>query len=97
MKCQVNLKKMLKFSLNVVYILVIRFCFVGIYINNFIHLVKDKKYDVPVKLYKGEFSIPVSESTRLQKSTIVKFWKRKGKFTCNENTLFCNVKKLILL
>ena len=97
MKCQANLKKMLKFSLNVVYILVIRFCFVGIYINNFIHSVKDKKYDVPVKFYKGEFSIPLSESTRLQKLTIVKFWKSKGKFTCNENTLFCNGKKLILL
>ena len=90
MKCQVNLKKVLKVLLNVVYILVIRFCFVGIYSNNFIHSIKDKKYDVPVKLYKGEFSVPVSGCTRLQKSTIVKFWKSKGKFTCDENTLFYN-------
>ena len=83
---------MLKVLVNVVYILVIRFCFV-----DFIHSVKDKQYDVPVKLFKGEFSILVSECTRLQKPTIVKFWESKGKFTCEGNTLFYNGKKLILL
>ena len=67
MKCQVNLKKMLKISLNIVYILVICFCFVGIYSNNFIHS------NVQLKLLKGELSIPISECTTLQKSTIMKF------------------------
>ena len=73
------------------------FLFCWYYSNNFIHSVKDKQYDVLVKLFKGEFSILVSECTRLQKPTIVKFWESKGKFTCDGNTLFYNGKKLILL
>ena len=59
------MKKMLKVSLNLVYILVICFCFVGINSNNFIHSVKEKKQDVQVKLVKEELSIPVSECTTL--------------------------------
>ena len=82
------MKKMLKVSLNLVYILVICFRFVGIYSNNFIHSVKEKKQDIQVKLVKEELSIPVSECTTLQKSTIMKFWRSNGKFTCDANTLF---------
>ena len=72
-KCQVSMKKILKSSLNPVYILFICLFFVCIYSNDFIHLVKDEEYNVLVKLYKREFSAPVSDHTRLQKSTIVKF------------------------
>ena len=67
------------------------FFFVGIYSNNFIHS------DVQLKLLKGELSIQISECTTLQKSIIMKFWRSKGKFTFDGNTLFQNGKKLILL
>ena len=64
------------------------FLFCWYYNNNFIHSVKEKQYDVPVKLFKGEFSILVSECTRLQKSTIMKFWESKGKFPAMEIRCF---------
>ena len=97
MKCQVNLKKMLKVLLNLVYISLICFCLVCIYSNNFTYPARDEEYDARVKLCKSEFSIPVSDLTRLQKSTTLKFWRSRGKFTCDGNTLFYNEKKLILL
>ena len=64
--------------------------FVDIFLfsNNFIQPVKDEEYYVLVKLCKREFSMPVSQRTRLEKSIIAKFWRSKGKFICDENKLF---------
>ena len=68
-----NLEKMFKVSLNnPSHILLISFFFVCIYCDDFIHPIKDDEYDILLKLCKGEFYTPVSERTRLQKSTIVK-------------------------
>ena len=73
--------------------------FVDIFLfsNNFIQPVKDEGYYVLVKLCKGEFSMPVSQRTRLEKSIIAKFWWNKGKFICDENKLFYKGKMVILL
>ena len=46
--------------------------------NQFIHPAKDEEYEIFLKLCKGEFSVPVR--SKLQKSTIIKFWRNREKF-----------------
>ena len=60
--------------------------FVGLYLvcikcNQFIHPVKDEEYEILLKLCKGEFSVPLADRSKLQMSTIIKFWSNREKFS----------------
>ena len=61
--------------------------------NQFIHPAKDEEYEILLKLCKGEFSVPVR--SKLQKSTIIKFWRNREKFSQNKNVLFYDGKKVL--
>ena len=65
--------------------------------NQFFHQVKDKQYETLLKLCKGEFSVPVTDRSKLQKSTIFKFWRKREKFSQNKNVLFYDDKKVLCL
>ena len=63
--------------------------------GKFIHPVEQDEYHVLVKLAQGEFSVPVKERTRAEKSAIIKFWRARGKFTCEDDgTLLFNGRKV---
>ena len=63
--------------------------------NQFIHPVKDEEYEILLKLCKGEFSVLVADRSKLQKPTIIKFWRNREKFSQNKNMLFYDGKKVL--
>ena len=65
--------------------------------NQFIHPVTDEEYEILLKLCKGEFSVPIADRSKLQKSTIIKFWRNREKFSQNKNVLFYDGKKVLCL
>ena len=65
--------------------------------NQFIHPAKDKEYKILLKLCKGDFSVPVVDRSKLQKSTIIKFWRNRERFYQNKNVLFYDDKKVLCL
>ena len=39
--------------------------------------IPDEQYEVLLKLLKNDFNVPVKDRTKIQKSTVVKFWRNK--------------------
>lgn len=64
--------------------------------SHFIHPLKEETYEIIVKLCKNEFFIPVSERSHVEKAAIVKFWRAKGRFKCEDNILYYDGKKVII-
>ena len=46
--------------------------------GGYIHPMEEEEYEVIKKLVVGDFNVPVSKHTRLQKSAIIKFWRLKA-------------------
>ena len=46
--------------------------------GGYIHPMEEEEYEVIKKLVVGDFNVPVSKRTRLQKSAIIKFWRLKA-------------------
>ena len=73
------------------------FCFVDIVSSTsgkFIHSLNDNEYKTILKLCKKEFSVPVEERSKEEKAAIIKFWRHKGKFTNDGDTLLYDGKKV---
>ena len=53
---------------------------------------EEEEYEVIKKLIVGDFNVPVSKRTRLQKSTIIKFWRLKTRLGIDDkgNLLYEN-------
>ena len=45
--------------------------------SGYIHTMGEEEYSVITKLMKGEFNVPCSARTKLQKSAIIKYWRLK--------------------
>ena len=65
--------------------------------DQFIHPVKNEEYEILLKLCEGELSVPVADRPKVQKSTIIKFWRNREKFRQNKNVLFHDSKKVLCL
>jgi len=46
----------------------------------YIHPVNDEVYDTLLLLVQGKFEVPVSKRTRIQRNTVVRFWRRREPF-----------------
>ena len=62
--------------------------------DKFIHTITNEVYKILLELSKGEFNVAVADRTRLQKSTIIKFWRSKGKFANEGDVLLFDGKKV---
>ena len=48
--------------------------------KHYIHPVSDEVYDTLLLLVQGKFEVPVSKQTRIQRNTVVRFWRRRDDF-----------------
>ena len=55
---------------------------------SFRHAIDDEEYKILKQLATGEFVKPVKEQSRKEKSTVVKFWRSKGKYTVSDDDTF---------
>ena len=64
----------------------------------FIHTMDDETYETLLLLVQGKFNVPVNQRTRLQKSAVVRFWRRRDLFVLGPEerpTLYFNGKKAV--
>ncbi|KAL9983848.1 hypothetical protein ACROYT_G006088 [Oculina patagonica] len=64
----------------------------------YIHQVNDEVYDTLLLLVQGKFNVPVNERSRIQRNTVVRFWRRRDQFhlgTESTPTLYFAGKKVV--
>ena len=81
---------------------VITFIFLFLKTTNcvFFHAVDDETYKILLILCNSNFAVPVAKRTNVEKATVVKFWRSKGKFENIDNVLYYDgrkVKKIYLV
>ena len=62
--------------------------------TTFIHPVSEDTYEILLKLCKNEFTVPVAARSNTERAAVIKFWRSRGKFTCKENILHYDGRKV---
>ena len=57
--------------------------------------VTEEEYDVLLRLAKGTFQIPVRDRTNIQKAAVIKFWRKKDRYSFVGDELYLDGKKVI--
>ena len=64
--------------------------------DGYIHTVSDEEYELLLAITKGDFSKPVNERSRQEKSVIIKFWRNKDSYSVDaDNNLLYQGKKVV--